>query len=80
MEQGPTIRRKRLSSVKMSRWISRRAWVTNSAWASVFGSSASSLAGEGKARVSTTLRSEVFCMKGTEWTFGSARGKSGVGD
>src|SRR5436190_14194709 len=61
MEQGPMISRKRLSSVKISRWISLRARAMNSAWISDLGSSFRRAAGEGRARVSTTLMSDVFC-------------------
>src|SRR5258708_292819 len=64
MEHEPMISRKRRSSVKITRWMSRRVRVTNSACASVLGSSASNAAGEGRARVSTTLMSEVLCTAG----------------
>src|SRR5687767_14589755 len=62
MEQGPTRRRKRLVLVKISWWMSRRVFVTNFAWVSVFGNSASNAAGEGRALVSTTWMSDVFCI------------------
>src|ERR1700748_3775703 len=44
--------------------MSSRARETNSPCASDLGSSLRSWAGEGRARVSTTLMSDVFCMKG----------------
>ncbi len=66
MEHGPTIRSMRLSSVKMSLWMSWRDRVTNSAWASLLGVAARRAAGEGRGLVSTTLMSEVFCMGSRE--------------
>src|ERR1017187_8615713 len=64
MEHGPTIMSRRRSSVKISLWISWRERVTNSAWTSFFGVSASSAEGEGNGRVSTTLMSDVLCIGG----------------
>src|ERR1035438_8063311 len=67
IEQGPTIRRKRRSLAKTIRRIWRRARLTNSAWVSVLGRILRRLAGEGMARVSRTLMSEVFCTGVPVW-------------